>query len=151
MHVARNHKHDMALSVLIKGGVHVTDELWHILGWPNNLNFLFENGDAERKMPTLLLRAMLLMGPPPHSSTSSTQLTEFVRKICLHAESLRESRPAWLIKQHETIFYSTPTWFPGSLVRVLSSYSAPSVEEIWSVQLGIRTHVDDGDSKINLQ
>ena len=131
---AGRQRYDIVLWFLNEGGEHVTEELWKKLGWPTVTNFLCEDGLCTK--PRLLFRTMLLMGPPPNGEPNSPEMKEFVRRICLHAKKLRARFPHWLGKQNEAILHSIPR-LPKPLVSIFSSYSAPSVDDIWSDELGV--------------
>ena len=131
---AGRQRYSIVLWFLNEGGEHVTKELWKALGWPTDTNFLCEDRPCTK--PTLLFRTMLLMGPPPNGEPNSPEMKEFVRRICLHAKKLRARFPQWLDEQNEAILHSIPR-LPKPLVSIFSSYSAPSVDDIWSDELGV--------------
>ena len=136
---AGNQRQDIVLWFLNEGGEHVTEELWNELGWPDVWPNVFKIvcDDEQCTKPTLLLRTMLLMGPPPNGEPTYTKLKKFVRRIFLQAEKLRARLPEWLGKKNEATLHAMPTRFPESVAAVFGSYSAPSVDEIWSDELGM--------------
>ena len=120
---------------------------------------IWNNVDSTRRPSTLLLN-MLLLGPPPRDmgilgsqrlhggrkffmewAMECTGCNAFLMNTCARAERLRARRPGWLVEKAVIVADSLER-FPTSMVVLVEQYSSPSVEEIWSAQLGMSTDTD---------
>ena len=123
---------------------------------------IWNNVDSTRRPSTLLLN-MLLLGPPPRDMgilgsqrlhcgrtgllnkmewvMECTGCNAFLMNTCARAERLRARRPGWLVEKAVIVADSLER-FPTSMVVLVEQYSSPSVEEIWSAQLGMSTDTD---------
>ena len=117
--------------LLTEAGCRMDTELW------------LELRPALCEIPIFLLRCMLLESPAPefmmtiiirHSSDKKS-----VKSMFANANELRTLKPDWLKRKCAIVTDSLNTSdIPNVLIILLLSYSVPSVEEIWSMQLGVK-------------
>ena len=127
---------------------------------------IWDSVDSTRR-PSKLLLNMLLMGSPPPSvwcignqgrSRSARQYIlerhwtgreAFLMNTCARGERIRARCPEWLAEKI-VIVADSIVMFPEPVVVIVGQYSHPSVEEIWSAQLGMWQVTVDTTTTVNI-
>ena len=124
----QNGNHDM-INWLVTEGCHMHEDV------------LFYLRPEAGELPSVLMHTLLLEGPPRKidikriigivSDKNST------KRMFARADKLRTRKPEWLSRKFAIVTESITKHFLQSLVTLVMSYSAPSVNEIWSTQLAV--------------
>ena len=137
-----------------------SDELWNVLRWSTNLNFLFKRKSSSKKRktkrphfllngigwgePSALFRCMLKSGPPPVSPTTILEqpsldglrlqdVSTYIDYVCSHAAVLRLNLPLWQGGVNTIV----SAHLHAPLVELVMEYCSPSTDEFWSIKLGL--------------
>ena len=92
-------------------------------------------------IPSVLMHTLLLEGPPRKIDIKriigSVSDKKSAKCMFARADKLRTRKPEWLVRKCAIVTTSIMQNLPESLVTLVMSYSAPSVDEIWSTQLAV--------------
>ena len=129
---ASNMHLDIVHWLLLEKGVQVSKKLWKCIGWPTNMTLLFE----KQNMSSLLLRTMLLSGPPPavnwRFNIQILTHRPFIIRTCAHAKKVR-ARQHKFIHDRYIIVTTSLVALPSALFPLVLAYSESSVDEIWNI------------------
>ena len=133
LYAASRHYYSLAHYMLTNAGQSVSDELWLKLQ-PLSANFIYEVAGVRCPKPSSLLMTMLLSHhpvPEVEIGGCSSNRRFFVRTQA-HATRLLSLLPTWLAEKYVELEIALVR-LPKAIVTILSAYSYPSPDEIWSL------------------
>ena len=138
--------------LLFNGYETVSQQLWECLGSDCHIDHMYEpvldNKDAHwladsvTSRPTVLTR-MMLLAQFQHPLPQPVCITFVIQDLRSYdyASALSGRLPAWKTSKNDIVLQSLAAHLHSPLIIIVLDFSSPSVEEIWSVELGI---VDQG-------
>ena len=133
LYAASRHHYSLIHYMLTNAGQSVSDELWLKLQ-PLSANFIYEVAGVRCPKPSSLLMTMLLSHhpvPEVEIGGCSSNRRFFVRTQA-HATRLLSLLPTWLAEKYVELEIALVR-LPKAIVTILSAYSYPSPDEIWSL------------------
>ena len=125
LYAATFKNYDVVLYLLTSARQSVSDALWVKLQ-PLSAKFLFKSPGV----PSALLLTMLSSSHPvPDVQIHDQNNHRFFARTCTKVTRLRRILPIWLVLLSDEL----AKWLPPPIVQILTEYSTPSPDEVWSI------------------